>query len=247
MILKDKVAVVTGGSRGIGRAIAIEMAKNGAKLAIIYAGREDAAIVTETAIKSLGADVQCYKCDVSNFEEVKNTVNAIIEKFKGIDILINNAGITSDKYILQMTENDFDKVIDVNLKGAFNMIKHTYMQFVKRRAGRIINISSVSGITGNAGQANYSSAKAGMIGLTKSVAKELASRNITCNAIAPGFIDTDMTGKLPDNIKEQAINAIPVKRMGKPEDVAALAVFLASDNAAYITGEVIKVDGGLCM
>ena len=247
MILKDKVAVITGGSRGIGRAIAVKFAENGAKIAVIYAGRADAALETETAIKNIGGEVQCYKCDVSDYEAVKNTVNAITERFKGIDILVNNAGITADKFILQMSENDFDKVIDVNLKGAFNMVKHTYMQFVKRRGGRIINITSVSGITGNAGQANYSSAKAGMIGLTKSAAKELASRNITCNAIAPGFIETDMTDKLPDNIKEQAINSIPVKRMGKPEDIAALAVFLASDSASYITGEVIKIDGGLTM
>lgn len=247
MMLKGKVAVITGGSRGIGRAIAMKMAENGADIAVIYAGREDAAGEVANYAKELGVSAECYKCDVSDFEKTKETINAIIQKFGGIDILVNNAGITADKLVMQMNEDDFDRVVNVSLKGAFNMIRHTYMQFAKKRKGRIINISSVSGITGNAGQANYSSAKAGIIGLTKSVARELSLRNVTCNAIAPGFIETDMTDKLPQNIKEQAVAAIPLKRMGSPEDVAALAVFLASDAASYITGEVISVDGGLSM
>lgn len=247
MDLKDKVAVITGGSRGIGRSIALKMAEKGANVAVIFAGREEAAKEVVELAKTYGVNAECYKCDVSNFEGVKSVIGEIMTKFGGIDILVNNAGITADKLIMTMTENDFDSVVDVNLKGAFNMIKHTYMNFLKKKKGRIINITSVSGLTGNAGQANYSSAKAGMIGLTKTVAKELASRNITCNAIAPGFIDTDMTEKLPENIKEQAVNSIPLKRMGKCEDIAELAVFLASDSASYITGDVIRVDGGLCI
>lgn len=247
MNLKDKVAVITGGSRGIGRAIALKMAESGADIAVLFSGNEEAA--KEVVTKALEFNVKAgyFKCDVSVFEDVKNTVNRILQEYGGIDILVNNAGITADKLIMAMTEQDFDKVIDVNLKGSFNMIKHTSMNFIKKRKGRIINITSVSGITGNAGQANYSSAKAGMIGLTKTVAKELASRNVTCNAIAPGFIQTDMTDKLPDNIKESAISNIPLKRMGKSEEIASLAVFLASDDSSYITGEIIKVDGGLCI
>lgn len=247
MILKDKTAVITGGSRGIGRAIALEMAKNGANIAIIYGGNDAAANDTVKEAEAIGVTAKSYKCDISDFEASKNTVNDIIKTYGAIDILVNNAGITADKLVMAMTEKDFDSVISVNLKGAFNMIRHTCMNFIKKRSGRIINISSVSGICGNAGQANYSSSKAGLIGLTKTIAKELASRNITCNAIAPGFIETDMTDKLPENIKEQAISNIPLKRMGSSEDVAALALFLASDKAAYITGEVIKVDGGLCI
>jgi 3-oxoacyl-[acyl-carrier protein] reductase len=247
MVLKDKVALITGASRGIGRAIAIEAAKNGASVAAVYNGNENAAKETLTEVLKYGVKAEIYKCDVSDFEAVKITVNEVIKTFGGVDILVNNAGVTADKLVMAMNEEDFDKVVAVNLKGAFNMIKHTSMNFIKRRAGRIINVSSVSGICGNAGQANYSSSKAGLIGLTKTVAREFASRNITCNAIAPGFIDTDMTEKLPENIKEQAISNIPLKRMGKPEEVAALAVFLASDAASYITGEVIKIDGGLCI
>lgn len=247
MVLKDKVAVITGGSRGIGRAIAVEMARSGANVAVIYGGNDAAANETVLLAKESGVKAACYKCDVSDFNAVKTVISQITGEFGGIDILVNNAGVTADKLVMAMNEEDFDSVIAVNLKGAFNMIKHTSMNFIKRRAGRIINISSISGICGNAGQANYSSSKAGLIGLTKTIAKELASRNITCNAIAPGFIDTDMTEKLPENIKEQAIGSIPLKRMGKAEEIAALAVFLASDNASYITGEVIKVDGGLCI
>lgn len=246
-MLKDKTAVITGGSRGIGRAIALDMAKSGANIAVVYAGRQDAAEEVVALAKSCGVKAACYKCDVSDFNQTKTLTETIIKDFSGIDILVNNAGITADKLIMTMKEEDFDSVVDTNLKGAFNMIKHCYMNFIKKRGGSIINITSVSGIMGNAGQANYSAAKAGIIGLTKTVAKELASRNITCNAIAPGFIDTDMTRQMPQSIREQAINAIPLKKMGSPEDISALAVFLASDYARYITGEIIKVDGGLCI
>lgn len=246
-MLKGKTAVVTGASRGIGKSIALKMAENGANIAILYSGNQQAAQQTCTEAKELGADVQIYKCDVSDFESCGKTVADIIKHFGSVDILVNNAGITADKLVLQMSEQDFDRVVDINLKGAFNMIKHTYSCFAKKRSGRIINISSVSGIMGNAGQANYASAKAGMIGLTKSVAKELASRNVTCNAIAPGFIETDMTNAMPQKIKENAAQTIPMKKMGKPEDIANMAVFLASDLSGYITGEVIKIDGGLSM
>ncbi len=246
-MLSGKVAVVTGGSRGIGRAIALKMAEAGASVAVIYAGNRDAAEEVCEKAREFGVEAFCFQCDVSDFSKSKETVNEIILKLGGIDILVNNAGIKIDKLVLQMTGDDFEKVLDVNLKGAFHMIKHVYGHLAKKRAGRIINIASVAGLMGNAGQANYASAKAGMIGLTKTVAKELASRNVTCNAIAPGFIETDMTDTLSPALKEQAQNAIPLKRMGKPEDVANLAVFLASDLAQYITGEVVKVDGGLCI
>lgn len=246
-MLTEKTAVITGGSRGIGRAIALKMAQSGANIAIVYAGNEAAAKEACGQIEDLGVKAKAYRCDVSDFSQAEQTVSAIIGEFGGIDILVNNAGIVRDGLMLSMKEEDFDAVLDTNLKGAFHMIKHTYRQFMKKRCGRIINITSVSGITGNAGQSNYSSAKAGMIGLTKSVAKELAGRNITCNAIAPGFIDTDMTAALSDQLKQAAVAAIPMKRMGSPEDIANLAAFLASDEAGYITGEVMKVDGGLCM
>ena len=246
-MLNGKTAVITGGSRGIGKAIALRMAESGADVAIVYAGNETAATETCEQIRQQGVKAASFRCDISNFEETRELVNSILTEFGGIDILVNNAGIVKDSLLLSMKEADFDQVIATNLKGSFNMIKHTYRQFMKKRSGRIINITSVSGITGNAGQANYTSAKAGLIGLTKTVARELASRNVTCNAIAPGFIDTDMTAVMGDKIKETAIAAIPLKRMGTPRDIANLAAFLADDEAGYITGEVIKIDGGLCM
>ena len=246
-MLKGKTAVITGGSRGIGKAIALRMAESGADVAIVYAGNETAATETCEQIRQQGVKAASFRCDISNFEETQELVNSILTEFGGIDILVNNAGIVKDSLLLSMKESDFDQVIATNLKGSFNMIKHTYRQFMKKRSGRIINITSVSGITGNAGQANYTSAKAGLIGLTKTVARELASRNVTCNAIAPGFIDTDMTAVMGDKIKETAIATIPLKRMGTPRDIANLAAFLADDEAGYITGEVIKIDGGLCM
>ncbi|WP_444659041.1 3-oxoacyl-[acyl-carrier-protein] reductase [Caproiciproducens sp. R2] len=246
-MLKGKTAVVTGGSRGIGKAIALKLAQEGADIAILYAGNEAAAQETCSLIGQSGAKAKAYRCDVADDRQTKETVDAILADFGGIDILVNNAGVVRDGLILSMKEEDFDTVIDTNLKGAFHMIKHTYRHFMKKRSGRIINITSVSGVTGNAGQANYSSAKAGLIGLTKSTAKELAGRNVTCNAIAPGFIDTDMTAALADKVREAAIEAIPLKRMGTPGDIAALAAFLAGDEAGYLTGEVIKMDGGLYM
>jgi 3-oxoacyl-[acyl-carrier protein] reductase len=244
-MLKGKTAVITGGSRGIGKAIALKMAEQGADVAIIYSGNEKAALETCELITSLGVKAKEYRCNVSVFDETKIVTDNIIQDFGGIDILVNNAGIVRDGLVLSMKEEDFDAVIDTNLKGAFNMIKQIYPILMRKRSGRIINISSVSGLMGNPGQANYSSAKAGLIGLTKTVAKELAARNVTCNAIAPGFIATDMTAALSDKVKEAALTQIPMKRMGNPEDIANLAVFLASDNAGYITGEIIKIDGGL--
>jgi 3-oxoacyl-[acyl-carrier protein] reductase len=214
---------------------------------LIYGGNSDAAEATVEEIRALGGEAVSFKCDVKSFEDTKKTVEEILKVFPKVDILVNNAGITRDSLMLNMKEEDFNEVLDINLKGSFNMIRHLYSHMMKQRKGRIINISSVSGIAGNAGQANYSSAKAGIIGLTKSVAKELARRNITCNAIAPGFIQTDMTEKLSSKIIEAAVEEIPLKRMGQPEEVAKLATFLASDNAEYITGEVIKIDGGLYM
>lgn len=246
-MLNGKTAVVTGGSRGIGKAIALRLAEDGADIVVVYAGNEAAANETCESIRQLGRKAAAFCCDVSDFAQTERLVADITAEFGGIDILVNNAGITRDGLILSMTEEDFDRVVDTNLKGAFNMIKHTYRQFMKKRSGRIINITSVSGIMGNAGQANYSSAKAGMIGLTKTAARELAARNVTCNAIAPGFIDTEMTAVLSDKVKDAAVASIPMKRMGSPRDIANLAAFLAGDEAGYITGEVIRIDGGLCM
>lgn len=242
-MLKGKVAVITGGSRGIGKAIAIKLAQCGADIAVIYAGNEEKAKETCEQAKSLGVKAFSFKCDVSSFNETKQTVLDIVEKLGTIDILINNAGITRDGLMLSMKEESFDAVLDTNLKGAFNMIRHCSSIFLKKKCGKIINISSVSGLMGNAGQVNYSASKAGLIGLTKSVARELASRNICCNAVAPGFIETEMT----DNIDEtnQLLSKIPLGHMGKPEDVAEFVAFLCSAN--YITGEVIRVDGGLAM
>ena len=244
-ILENKTAIITGASRGIGRAIALKFAELGADVAIIYCGSTDAAEETRNAAESLGVKAIAYKCNIANFEECKDTVNKIIDDFGGFDILVNNAGITRDKLILKMDESDFDDVIAINLKGAFNMIKHCCKTLTKRRYGKIINISSIAGIIGNAGQINYSASKSGIIGMTKTVAKELAARNICCNAIAPGFIETDMTQAFKDN--EAVISSIPLKRIGNPEEVAKLAAFLASDASDYITGEVIRIDGGLAI
>lgn len=240
-------ALITGGSRGIGKAIALELAKSGMNIAVIYAGNRQAAEDTAAEINAIGVDTLALQCDVTSFEETKTAVATVIERFGGIDVLVNNAGIVRDGLVLSMKEEDFSSVVDTNLKGAFHLIKHTYSHFMKKRRGRIINIASVSGIAGNAGQANYSAAKAGLIGLTKSVARELAGRGVTCNAIAPGFIATDMTDALSEKVREASVASIPMKRMGTAAEVASLAAFLVSDQAAYITGEVIKIDGGLCM
>lgn len=246
-MLKGKTAVITGASRGIGREIALRFAEQGADVAAIYSGSRDAAEELCAQIRALGRQASSYRCDVSDPGDVKETVERIQSDFGGIDILVNNAGITKDRLVPQMKEEDFDRVLDVNLKGAFHMIRQTYMLFARKRCGRIINISSVSGLTGGAGQTNYSSAKAGLIGLTKSVARELAARNVTCNAIAPGLIDTAMTRGMNQEAKGQILETIPMKRIGQAGDVANLAIFLASDLSGYITGEVIRVDGGLCM
>ena len=245
MSLNGKTALVTGASRGIGRAIALRLADDGANVAVIYAGSADKAEAVVNEITALGVNAKAYRCNVADSAAVNETVKAVTNDLGKIDILVNNAGITRDGLMLRMKDEDFDAVLDTNLKGAFNMIRACYSGFIRKKSGRIINISSVSGIMGNAGQANYSASKAGVIGLTKSVARELASRGITCNAVAPGFIQTDMTENLGDN--NPLLNSIPLGRMGKPEDIAAAVAFLASDSAAYITGEVLKVDGGLAI
>lgn len=244
-MLKNKTALITGASRGIGRAVAEKFASEGADIAAIYCGSADKAQNLKEELEAMGVKAEIYKCDVSDFSECESTVKKVIEDFGGIDILVNNAGITNDKLVLQMKEDDFDSVVDTNLKGAFNMIRHCYKNFMKKKYGKIINISSIAGIMGNPGQANYSAAKAGIIGLTKTVAKELAARNVCCNAIAPGFIKTDMTEKFQNN--ENIIASIPMRRMGDAADVANLAAFLASGSSDYITGEVIRIDGGIAM
>ncbi len=247
MSLENKTAVVTGASRGIGLAVAKKLAAQGANIAILYVGKEEEGENAKKEVEALGVKVGLYYCDVSSFEDSKATVAKIIEEFGQIDILVNNSGIVRDKLVLKMEEADFDAVINVNLKGTFNMIKHTYSHFMKKRAGRIVNVASVVGINGNAGQANYSASKAGVIALTKSVAKELAGRGVTVNAVAPGYITTDMTNALSDKVKEQIESSIPMKKRGLPEDVANAISFLCSDDASYITGEVIRVDGGMAM
>lgn len=247
MSLENKTAVVTGGSRGIGEAVALKLASQGANIAIVYVGDESEGKAAKEKVETLGVKTELYYCDVSNFEESKATVEKIIEDFGSIDILVNNAGITRDKLVLKMEESDFDAVINVNLKGAFNMIKHTYSHFMRKRSGKIVNVASIVGINGNAGQANYSASKAGIIGMTKSVAKELAGRGITVNAVAPGFIDTSMTGVLPEKVRKEMSAGIPMKRIGLPEDVANVISFLCSEESSYVTGEVIRVDGGMAM
>ncbi len=247
MNFENKTAVITGGSRGIGLAIAKKLASNGANIAILYVGDESEGINAKNELLEYGTKVEQYFCDVSDFEASKEVIDKVIEEFGGIDFLINNAGITRDKLVLNMDEKDFDAVINVNLKGTFNMIKHTYKHFMKKRFGRIVSTSSIVGLNGNAGQANYSASKAGIIGLTKSVAKELAGRCVTVNAVAPGYIGTDMTNALSDKVKDAMKAQIPAKRIGTPEDVANVVAFLCSDDAAYVTGEVIRVDGGLAM
>lgn len=246
-MLKDKIALITGATRGIGRAIALEYAKNGANVVFAYRSSEEQANTLCEEIAAMGREALGIRCDVSDFAQAKALIDACKEKFGRLDILVNNAGITADGLIMRMREDDFDKVINTNLKGAFNCMRHASGLMVRQRGGCIINISSVVGISGNAGQANYAASKAGIIGLTKAGSKELGARSIRVNAIAPGFIDTEMTQVLSDDVKQSLHERISLKRLGKPEDVAKLAVFLGSDNADYITGQVISIDGGLVL
>ncbi|MDR0783036.1 MAG: 3-oxoacyl-[acyl-carrier-protein] reductase [Propionibacteriaceae bacterium] len=244
-MLKGRTAVITGGSRGIGRAIVVEMARNGADVAVVYAGNSAAAEAVCAEAVELGVRALAYQCDVGNYAATKAVCAQILADFSGVDILVNNAGIVRDKLALRMTEEDFDQVIAVNLKGAFAMIQHLMSALMRSPSGRIINISSISGMMGQIGQANYAAAKAGMIGLTKTIAREVARRQVTCNAIAPGFIQTDMTAELVEATREALEARVPLQRVGSVEDIAHAAVFLASDKAGYITGEVLKVDGGM--
>lgn len=243
--LNNKVALVTGASRGIGKEIAISLADCGATVIVNYCGSKDKADEVVAAIVSKGGAAEAIQCDVSDYAATEKMIAAVMEKYQKVDILVNNAGVTRDNLMIKMSEEDFDTVLSTNLKGAFNTIKHLYRNFIKLRAGKIINISSVSGVMGNPGQANYSASKAGVIGLTKSMARELASRNICVNAVAPGFVETDMTDKLSESALENSKKMIPLQRFGKTEDIANVVAFLASDLANYITGQVICVDGGM--
>ncbi len=246
-MIEQKVAVVTGASRGIGRAIARELASKGVFVIINYNGSKERAEEVKAEIEKDGGSAAVYQCNVSQFDECERFLKDVVKEYGRIDILVNNAGITRDGLLMKMSEEDFDRVIDVNLKGTFNTIRFASRQMLKQRSGRIINMSSVVGISGNAGQANYASSKAGVIGLTKATARELASRGITVNAVAPGFIETEMTDVLSDAVKEASVAQIPLGRFGKPEDIAKTVAFLASDDAGYITGQVIQVDGGMAI
>lgn len=243
--LKGKTAIITGGSRGIGAGIAEKFAAYGANVAIIYNGNLEKATEVKQKVEAFGTKCEIYKCNVASSEECKSTVKSIVSDFGGFEILVNNAGITKDNLLVMMEDEEFDAVIDTNLKGCFNMIKACSRNFIKKKYGKIINISSVSGLMGLAGQANYSASKAGVIALTKVTARELGGKNVCCNAIAPGFITTDMTKDLDSS--EEFLKSIPKARLGAPEDVANLAVFLASSMSDYITGETIRVDGGLAI
>ncbi len=247
MKLENKVALVTGAARGIGKAIAKALAAEGAVVIVNYNGSAQRAAETVKEIEEAGGKALAIRCNVADFTACKDMIDGIIKEQGRLDILVNNAGITRDGLLMKMSEEDFDSVMDTNLKGAFNCIRHAARQMIKQKSGRIISISSVSGVLGNAGQANYSASKAGIIGLTKATAREVASRGITVNAIAPGFITTDMTEVLSEAVKTSVTETIPMKKFGKPEDIAQTALFLASEEAAYITGQVICVDGGMAM
>ena len=247
MNFTGKTAVVTGGSRGIGRAICLELARGGATVMLCYAGNEQAALDTVAACEALGAKAAAMRCDVSKTDEVKALVDAALQQFGAVHILVNNAGITRDGLLMTMKEDAWDQVLDTNLKGAFLTMKAVARTMMKQRYGRIVNLSSVVGLHGNAGQVNYAASKAGVIGMTKSLAKELASRGVTVNAVAPGFIDTDMTAALPQAARDALLPTIPTQRLGAAEEVAQAVAFLASDQAAYITGQVLAVDGGMSM
>jgi 3-oxoacyl-[acyl-carrier protein] reductase len=244
-LLENKTAIITGASRGIGMGIAKIFAAHGANVAFTYASSEAPALALEEELTQLGVKAKAYKSDASKFEQAEALVTAVVADFGTIDILINNAGVTKDNLLMRMSEEDFDAVMEINLKSVFNMTKATQRTFLKQRSGSIINMSSVVGVKGNAGQSNYAASKAGMIGFTKSIALELGSRNIRCNAIAPGFIETEMTDKLDEKTVQSWRDGIPLKRGGSPEDVANACVFLASDLSAYVTGQVLNVDGGM--
>lgn len=246
-MLNDKIAIVTGASRGIGRELALALAAEGASVIVNYNGSAAKAEEVVSQIESAGGKAEAVQCNISDYGKTAEFMKYVVDKYGRVDILVNNAGVTKDNLLMKMSEEEYDTVLDTNLKGAFNCIKHLSRQFLKQKSGRIINMSSVCGVIGNAGQANYSASKAGLIGMTKAVAKELGSRGITCNAVAPGFIDTEMTEVLSEAVKAAATDAIPMKQFGTTKDVADLVVFLASDKAKYITGQVICVDGGMAM
>ncbi|MCR5013056.1 MAG: 3-oxoacyl-[acyl-carrier-protein] reductase [Lachnospiraceae bacterium] len=246
-MLSGKTALVTGAGRGIGKAIAKKLASLGATVVVNYSGSKEKAEETVAEIVEAGGSAEAMQCDVSDFKACEELAKAVVAKYGKLDILVNNAGVTRDGLLMGMSEDDYDKVLDTNLKGAFNMTRHFSRVFLKQRSGRIINISSVSGVMGNAGQANYSASKAGLIGLTKSVARELAGRGVCVNAVAPGFIETDMTNALKEDAKTKLIENIPLGRIGKPDDIAEAVAFLAGDASAYITGQVLCVDGGMAI
>ncbi|MDG1160679.1 MAG: 3-oxoacyl-[acyl-carrier-protein] reductase [Flavobacteriaceae bacterium] len=244
-LLENKIAIITGATRGIGRGIAVEFAKQGANVAFTYSSSVDAAIALETELNALGIKAKGYQSNAAEFDTAQELAKEILKEFGSIDVLVNNAGITKDNLLMRISEDDFDKVIEVNLKSVFNMTKAVIRPMMKQRAGSIINMSSVVGLKGNAGQSNYAASKAGIVGFSKSVALELGSRNIRSNVIAPGFIETEMTGKLDEATVQSWRDAIPLKRGGSPEDIANACVFLASDMSSYITGQTLSVDGGM--
>ncbi len=246
-LLENKVVLITGASRGIGRSIAVECVKQGAKVAFTYLSSAEKAKALEDELTANGGIAKWFKSDASDFDQAQQLVEEVVKEFETVDVLINNAGITRDTLLMRMTEEQWDEVISTNLKSAFNLTKAVIRPMLKARSGSIINMSSVVGVSGNAGQANYAASKAGLIGFTKSIAQELGSRNIRCNAIAPGFIETEMTGSLDEKVVQEWRNSIPLKRGGTPEDVSNLTVFLASDMSAYITGQTLNVCGGMLM
>lgn len=246
-MFEGKVALVTGAGKGIGCEIIQELARGGAKCVVNYASSAAGAEEVVKEIEAMGGQAYAYKCDVSDYAQAEQMIADVLDKYGRIDILVNNAGITRDNLMLKMTEEDFDAVLNVNLKGAFHCMKAVTKPMMKQRYGRIINITSIVGVIGNAGQVNYAASKAGMIGMTKSAARELASRNITVNAVAPGFIETDMTEVLPDSVKEQLLSQIPMKKLGQTADIANAVCFLADEKASYITGQVLQVNGGMAM